>query len=95
MDPPVLEAAARACAGLGERVREGNRDVGPETEAAMPGLGGWQTRRGLETLLTAWADDTAALTRYLGSLEDALQGCARDYRYTDHANAALFDIPDR
>ena len=92
MDPPILEAAAHRCAGLGDRVHQGDRNVGPETEAAAAGLPGWQTRRALETLLAAWTEQTAGLTTYLSAMGDALTGCARDYRHTDHANAGLFDI---
>ncbi|GAA4964590.1 WXG100 family type VII secretion target [Actinoplanes utahensis] len=92
VEPVVLEAAARVCAELADRVKESNRDVGPETEAAMTGLGGWKTRYSLELLATAWTDDAEDLAGYLSALGDALSGCARDYQHTDRATAALFDI---
>lgn len=92
VDPLILTAAAGGCADLGDRVVQGNRHVGPETEAAVTGLPGWQSGRALETLLAAWTDEVTGLTAYLTAMEDAVNGCARDYQHTDHANAGLFDI---
>ena len=92
VDPLILAAAAGGCVDLGDRVVRGNRHVGPETEAAVTGLSGWQSGRALETLLVAWTDEVAGLTTYLTAMGDALNGCARDYQYTDRANAGLFDI---
>jgi hypothetical protein len=91
----VLEAAAGVCGDLRDRVGQDGREVVPVTEAAMSGLAGWRTRQALDVMLDAWTDDVTGLGRYLGSLGDALSGCARDYRYTDHANAELFDIRGR
>ncbi|MFC4068630.1 WXG100 family type VII secretion target [Actinoplanes subglobosus] len=95
VDPLILETAARVCGGLRDRVGQGARDVGPATETAMSGLPGWETRAALESLLDAWTGDATRFGRYLEALGDALAGCARDYRYTDHANADLFDIRGR
>lgn len=95
VDPPILEAAAQTCADLGDRAQRGNRDIGPATETAMSGLPGWQTRRALEALTSAWSDDVKGLTGYLSRLSESLNGCARDYRHTDHANAEMFDIVRR
>lgn len=91
----MLETSARVCGDLRDQVGQDGRDVAPETEAAMSGLPGWQTRQALESMLDAWTDDITGLGRYLESLGDALDGCAHAYRYTDHANADLFDIRGR
>jgi len=91
-DPPILEAAAGACADLRGRLQTGGTDVTRETEAAISALPGWETRSALESLLWAWRDDIEGFAKYLDSLGNALSGCARDYRHADHANAALFDI---
>ncbi|WP_092548346.1 WXG100 family type VII secretion target [Actinoplanes derwentensis] len=95
VDPPILEAAAGACDELQDRLRQSSRNIEPETEVAMAGLPGWSTRGALESLMWAWNDDATRFATYLGSMGDALNGCARDYRHTDHANAALFDIRGR
>lgn len=95
VDPPVLQAAARTCADLSDKVQQGNRDIEAETETAMSGLPGFQTRTALETLMFAWTDDVKGLTAYLTALSESLHGCARDYTHTDHANADLFAIVRR
>jgi uncharacterized protein YukE len=95
VDPPILETAARVSGEIRDRLQQAGGDAAPATEAAIAGLSGWQTRQALEDLLWAWNDDTAALGKYLGTLGDALTGCARDYQHTDRANAGLFDIRGR
>lgn len=95
IDPGVLEAAAEVCGDLRDRVRASAVDIEPETEAAIAGLAGWRTRGALQDLLSSWQEDLTKLTGYLKTFSDALAGCAMDYRYSDVANAARFDIRGR
>ncbi|MGC5331887.1 WXG100 family type VII secretion target [Micromonospora sp. DT62] len=95
VEPELLEKASRVCDDLRDDLRRGVSDVGDETRAAVSGLPGWQTRVALEQLRWSWSDDLAGLERYLSQVGDALQGCAMDYRYSDEASAARFDIPGR
>lgn len=95
VEPAVLDEASRVCADLRESLRQGAADVEPDTEAAMSGLPGWSARGALEELLWTWRDDFTKLSGYLATFGDALTGAAADYRHTDEANAARFDIRGR
>ncbi|MEV4467320.1 type VII secretion target [Micromonospora echinofusca] len=95
VEPELLEKASRVCDDLRDDLRRDVSDVGDETRAAVSGLPGWQTRAALEQLRWSWSDDLTKLDRYLSQVGDALQGCAMDYRYSDEANAARFDIHGR
>nr|WP_026185541.1 type VII secretion target [Salinispora pacifica] len=93
--PDLLDRAAGACADLREDLRRSAADIGDETGMAVSGLPGWQTRAALEQLHESWLADLTRLTGYLDQLGDAFGDCARDYRYSDEANAAHFDIRGR
>lgn len=93
--PEVLEQAAHVCDDLRDQVRAKRAGVAADTEAAVAGLAGWQTRTALEELAWAWGDDLGKLAGYIERYGDALRGCATDYRYTDEASAAHFDLRGR
>ncbi|SCF29052.1 Uncharacterized conserved protein YukE [Micromonospora purpureochromogenes] len=95
VEPEVLDRAARVADGLRDELRKSAADVGGETDAAVAALGGWQTRSALEQFRWSWSDDLSKLTDYLTELGDGLRGCAWDYRSTDEASAARFDIRGR
>ncbi|MEU4774641.1 type VII secretion target [Micromonospora sp. NPDC023644] len=95
VEPELLEKASRVCDDLRDDLRRGVSDVGDETRAAVAGLPGWQTRAALEQLRWSWSDDLTKLDGYLAQMGDALQGCAMDYRYSDEASAAHFDLGGR
>ncbi|MER7335220.1 MULTISPECIES: type VII secretion target [unclassified Micromonospora] len=92
VEPDVLEKASHVCDGLRDDLRRSTADIGDETQAALAGLSGWQTRTALEQLRWSWSDDLTKLSSYLSNVGDALGDCARDYRYSDEASAAHFDI---
>lgn len=93
--PELLEKASRVCGDLRDDLKRGAADIGDETRAALSGLAGWQTRTALDQLHWSWSDDLTKLDGYLSKLGDALHGCALDYRHTDQASAARFDIRGR
>ena len=95
VEPAVLETASRVCEDLRARLRRGVQDVEPGTESAVSGLPGWHTREALEELMWTWREDFQKLSGYLETLADALRAAAKDYRHTDEANAAHFDIRGR
>ncbi|MEH0973322.1 hypothetical protein V6U77_19560 [Micromonospora sp. CPCC 205546] len=95
VEPELLEKAARVCDDLRDDLRGGVSDLGDETRTAVAGLPGWQTRTALERLRWSWSDDLRKLDRHVSAVGDALQGCAMDYRYSDEASAAHFDLPGR
>ncbi|TCB89403.1 hypothetical protein E0H26_28070 [Micromonospora zingiberis] len=95
VEPEVLTRAAGVCGDLREGLRQSAADVDGETLAAVSGLPGWRSRSALEQLAVSWQDDLAKLVGYLSTLGDAFDECAVDYRYSDNANAALFDIRGR
>ncbi|MEV4210170.1 type VII secretion target [Micromonospora sp. NPDC049662] len=95
VEPELLDKAARVADDLRNQLQRSAADVGDETDGAVTGLPGWQTRTALEQLRWSWSDDLAKLTNYLTALGDGLRLCATDYRYADEANAARFDIRGR
>ncbi|MEK8106547.1 type VII secretion target [Micromonospora sp. M12] len=95
VEPELLDKAAKVADDLRDQLRKSAADVGDETDAAVAGLPGWRTRAALEQFRWSWSDDLAKLTTYLTSLGDGLRGCATDYRYSDEASAARFDIRGR
>lgn len=95
MAPDLLDRAARVCVELREDLRRDAADIGDETATAVSGLPGWQTQAALERLHESWLADLTRLTGDLDHLGDAFTDCARDYRYSDEANAAHFDIRGR
>ncbi|MER6591404.1 type VII secretion target [Micromonospora purpureochromogenes] len=95
VEPDLLEKASRVCDDLRDDLRRSAADIGDETQAALSGLPGWQTRTALEQLRWSWSDDLTKLTGYLSKIGEALRDCGRDYRYSDEASAAHFDIRGR
>ncbi|MEU6076956.1 type VII secretion target [Micromonospora sp. NPDC047074] len=95
VEPELLEKASYVCDDLGDDLRRSASGIGDETRAAVAGLPGWQTRTALEQLRWSWSDDLTKLDGHLTTVGEALRGCAMDYRYTDEANAARFDIRER
>ncbi|MEW2386002.1 type VII secretion target [Micromonospora sp. NPDC047707] len=95
VEPELLDRAAQVADELRDELRKSAADVGDETDGAVAGLAGWQTRTALEQLRWSWSDDLAKLTSYLEKVGDGLRGCARDYRYSDEASATRFDIRRR
>ncbi|MGN9808147.1 hypothetical protein ACTMSW_02150 [Micromonospora sp. BQ11] len=64
-------------------------------DAAVAALGGWQTRAALEQFRWSWSEDLSKLADYLTKVGDGLRECASDYRSSDEASAARFDIRGR
>lgn len=95
VEPERLDDAARACDDIRDRLRASAADVQPETETAIAGLPGWRTRGALERVAAAWDEDLKGFGSYLTDIAEALRKTAADYRYTDEANAANFDIRGR
>ncbi|SCL36943.1 Excreted virulence factor EspC, type VII ESX diderm [Micromonospora pallida] len=95
VEPEVLEKTSHVCDDLRDDLRRSAADIEDDTQAALSGLPGWQTRTALEQLRWSWSDDLTKLTGHISNIGDALRGCARDYRYSDVASAALFDIRER
>ena len=95
VEPDVLDRAARVADDLRDDLRKSAADVGGETDAAVVALAGWQTRSALEQFRWSWSEDLSKLAEYLTKVSDGLRGCASDYRLSDEASAARFDIRGR
>jgi hypothetical protein len=95
VDPPVLEAGARACGDLHAELVRDEAGIESATIDAARALTGWYTRRALEDLLWWWRDDLTKLGGYLDKFGGALQACANDYQHADRASAWNFDIRGR
>jgi hypothetical protein len=99
IDPPILDAAARASRDLRSELGEAvtnrpptgplMRDVVPATEHAAGGLAGWMTHRALQELLQKQGDDMSRLSRRLAGIAEALDASAASYRRNENANTAL------
>jgi hypothetical protein len=95
VDPGVLDGLSRTVHELGDDL---DRCVGwldPDPGAAVSALRGFESAGALERLHLAWEDSAKGFGRYLRSMGDALEACARDYRHTDRAAAGNFAGLDR
>ena len=90
VEPAILAGRAGIVRELQAALTSAVADVEPETSSAVHGVRGWQSGRALECLLWRWKDDLGALGGHLGRLADALDSCARDYRFSDTASADAF-----
>jgi hypothetical protein len=90
VEPAILAGRAVVARELQAGLKRAVAGVEPETSSAVSGVRGWQSGGALDGLLWRWKDDLGALGAHLGRLADALDGCARDYRFSDSASADAF-----
>jgi uncharacterized protein YukE len=90
VEPAILADGAGILRELQTALTSAVADIEPETSSAVHGIRGWQSGSALEGLLWRWKDDLGALGGHLDRLADAIDACARDYRFADTASADAF-----